>query len=129
MSQTTPIRIQRKRIKGWRMPENTVSVCRPSMWGNPFTIESEMDDAREQWSKFSLQDSQLVRNTAKQQAVEKFEKAYLNLDAFEMTNEQRVHMKNIRDRIRDLTGKNLTCFCSESPCHADVLLKYANWKQ
>ena len=32
-----PQRIQRKRIKGWKMPENTVSVTRPGKWGNPFT--------------------------------------------------------------------------------------------
>lgn len=31
-----PERIQRKRAAGWRMPENTVCVSRPSKWGNPF---------------------------------------------------------------------------------------------
>lgn len=34
----TPKRIQRKRTKGWRMPENTVYVGRPSKWGNPFKL-------------------------------------------------------------------------------------------
>lgn len=34
-----PQRIQRKRTKGWRMPENTVYVGRGSKWGNAFTIE------------------------------------------------------------------------------------------
>ena len=29
-----PKRIQRQRTKGWRMPENTVYVGRPSVWGN-----------------------------------------------------------------------------------------------
>jgi hypothetical protein len=33
-----PQRIQRKRVKGWKMPPNTVSVCRPGKWGNPFTF-------------------------------------------------------------------------------------------
>jgi hypothetical protein len=33
-----PIRIQRKRAKGWRMPPNTISVCRPGEWGNPHRI-------------------------------------------------------------------------------------------
>ena len=33
-----PVRIQRKRTKGWKMPPNTVSVCRPGKWGNPFTF-------------------------------------------------------------------------------------------
>ncbi len=31
-----PIRVQRKRVKGWKMPKNTVSVTRPGKWGNPF---------------------------------------------------------------------------------------------
>lgn len=33
-----PIRIQRKRTKGWRMPPNTVYVGRPTKWGNPYKI-------------------------------------------------------------------------------------------
>ena len=31
-----PRRIQRRRTKGWQMPENTVYVGRPTKWGNPF---------------------------------------------------------------------------------------------
>lgn len=31
-----PERIQRKRTKGWRLPENTVCVTRPGRWGNPY---------------------------------------------------------------------------------------------
>ncbi len=33
-----PIRIQRKRTKGWRMPDNAVYVGRPTKWGNPFGL-------------------------------------------------------------------------------------------
>lgn len=32
---TKPRRIQRKRVKGWKMPPNTVYVGRGSVWGNP----------------------------------------------------------------------------------------------
>lgn len=32
-----PQRIQRKRTKGWRMPEGAVYVGRPTKWGNPFS--------------------------------------------------------------------------------------------
>ena len=39
MDELKPIRIQRKRTKGWRMPDNTVYVGRGSKWGNYFTIE------------------------------------------------------------------------------------------
>ena len=34
-----PIRVQRKRTKGWQMPQNTVYVGRPTKWGNPFTVD------------------------------------------------------------------------------------------
>ena len=33
-----PKRIQRKRTKGWRMPEGAVFVGRPTKWGNPFVV-------------------------------------------------------------------------------------------
>lgn len=33
-----PRRVQLQRTKGWRMPENTVMVCRPSKWGNPHKV-------------------------------------------------------------------------------------------
>ena len=31
-----PVRVQRRRAKGWKMPANTVYVGRPSAFGNPF---------------------------------------------------------------------------------------------
>jgi len=36
-----PVRVQRKRTKGWRMPENTIYVGRPSRWGNPYGSASK----------------------------------------------------------------------------------------
>jgi hypothetical protein len=35
---STPRRVQLRRTKGWRMPPHTVSVARPTKWGNPFTV-------------------------------------------------------------------------------------------
>lgn len=37
----TPIRIQRSRAKGWRMPEGTIYVGRPGPWGNPFPVTGD----------------------------------------------------------------------------------------
>src|SRR3990167_7488225 len=34
-----PMRVQRKRTKGWRMPENTIYVGRGSKWGNPYKVD------------------------------------------------------------------------------------------
>lgn len=31
-----PVRVQRKRVKGWRKPPNTVIVDRTTNWGNPY---------------------------------------------------------------------------------------------
>lgn len=34
-------RIQRKRIKGWRMPANAKYVGRPTKFGNPFRLNKD----------------------------------------------------------------------------------------
>lgn len=36
---SSPRRVQLKRVKGWKMPPNTIKVARPTRWGNPFRIE------------------------------------------------------------------------------------------
>ena len=38
-----PERIQLRRVKGWRMPANTVKVCRPGKWGNPFPVGEDRE--------------------------------------------------------------------------------------
>lgn len=46
-----PKRIQRKRVKGWRMPEGAVYVGRPTKWGNRYRLddygEKALDNYRE----------------------------------------------------------------------------------
>jgi hypothetical protein len=107
-----PQRIQRKRTKGWRMPEGAVSVCRPGRWGNIFEIGSTgwipVDDSGV-WSKD--QHEPLTR----EQAIKCFE----HLARFSLREEP--------DRFEELRGKNLACWCPlDLPCHADVLLELAN---
>lgn len=41
-----PERIQRRRTKGWRMPEGAIYVGRPSKWGNPFQLGTRSALAR-----------------------------------------------------------------------------------
>jgi len=36
-----PVRVQRKRVKGWKMPPNTVYAGRPTKWGNPFVVGAD----------------------------------------------------------------------------------------
>ncbi len=108
----SPVRVQRKRAKGWRMPENTVSVCRPGRWGNPFPIGSTawipVDDSGH-WTKKPHEP------LTRQQTV----------DCFRFSTEFAI--KAYPGYLDELRGKNLACFCPlDQPCHADVLLELAN---
>lgn len=98
-----PVRIQRKRTRGWKMPPNTVYVGRPSRFGNMFTGPNAAADFR---AHLACQSS--------------FYCGPVDLVAFE---EIRTHLR----------GKNLACWCPLAdqhgnyvPCHADVLISIAN---
>lgn len=113
----SPQRIQRKRSKGWRMPEGAIYVGRPTRWGNPFlwtsypTIWTSPDG-----EPFAVTDADRRRK-----AVTAFEEAVRD-DIGEITGWPR--QVEIR---RDLVGRDLACWCPlDQPCHADVLLRIAN---
>lgn len=55
-----PKRVQRKRTKGWKMPDNTIYVGRPTLWGNPFTVEEYGLDRALSNYRSRLQDMLLV---------------------------------------------------------------------
>ena len=99
-----PIRVQRSRKAGWRMPENTVYVGRPSKWGNPFGTAEEFRVLLEAILGISGQSQ--------------FHKVDLR---------QFAHIGYIANDIEQLRGKNLACWCGlDHTCHADVLLELAN---
>jgi hypothetical protein len=98
-----PERVQLSRRKGWRMPPNTVKVDRSTLWGNPWTVPGDYDDARD--------------------AVARFERALVLSPA--PHPDSRIGW--ILSHLADLRGKNLACWCPPgAPCHADVLLELAN---
>jgi hypothetical protein len=100
------------------MPDNTVSVSRPSRWGNPFRVVA----ANDMWA-VQYRGKTLVRwdtrELAAADAVDRFER---------QLREQCAEVSGWAASVRsDLGGKNLACFCPiGSPCHADVLLRIAN---
>ena len=99
-----PKPIQRKRIPGYKHPNNTVSVARPSIFGNPFEV-TETRDA---------------------QAATRLYAFWLLSDKFTFQPDRK---KRILENIHKLRGKNLSCFCPlDQPCHRDVLLVLANHK-
>jgi hypothetical protein len=112
MTNEKPIRVQRKRSKGWRMPENTVYVGRPTKWGNPYKVgESWWNPNRGQFF--------FVTPTSINQCV--------SLYRMYATNCMEDQYSWMIKEIQELRGKNLACFCPlDQACHADVLLELAN---
>lgn len=99
-----PQRIQRKRTKGWRMPEGAVYVGRPTVWGNPFRS-----------GQTSPHNFRVTLDA--QHAV----------DLFRQICEARAEAGTLDELLKPLSGKDLACWCPlDQPCHADVLLELAN---
>ena len=110
-------RIQRKRTKGYKMPDNCKYVGRPTKWGNPFRVEY----------------------LGAEEAVKRYKECILNnamcyyyLDEIEASI-QFDRFKWIADNLEQLRGLDLACFCSivdkkdvYTPCHADILLSLSN---
>jgi hypothetical protein len=97
---TKPVRIQRKRTKGFKLPPNTVSVTRPGRWGNPFKVGDDVPGLKGE-----------------------------PMDAEDAVHMFRLFIPEfaIEAARKELRGKNLACFCKlDQPCHADVLLELAN---
>lgn len=102
-----PVRVQRKRLKGWRMPENSVYVGRPSEWENPWKVGRDGDVA------YCVRQYRLAITGEKVDAWPKT--ATDRSDAVRIASAEWVAIR--------LRGKNLACWCPlDQPCHADVLL-------
>lgn len=116
-----PIRIQRKRTAGWKMPENTVYVGRPTKWGNPF----KGPHAKDAYADMCRQ----ARDDYNDHVA-----FFCSMDKQPLSPETFFSSRNGKGTIRldtlhELKGKNLACWCKlSSPCHADVLLELANAK-
>ena len=123
---TEPIRIQRKRIKGWKMPENTVYVGRPSKWGNPIRLNGDCIYIDASYRRKILSPWVFYNVGDAEDVVYLFEKL---VDGTEFYNKDLQYWANYFENLylSELKGKNLACWCPlNQPCHADILLKYAN---
>lgn len=114
-----PERIQRKRTKGYRMPDGAVYVGRPTRWGNPFTVDGYLE---------VMGGPDTTRAEARRVCVEAF-RDWLNGNTwaagsgFQWEQRRRDYLAS----IPLLAGKDLACWCPlDQPCHADVLLDRAN---
>lgn len=103
-----PVRVQRKRTKGYKLPENTKCVNRGTKWGNPFKIGEFLNQNNHDGSHTRIQ---ITRE--------------ISITHFEKWIKQMIRLNH--RSLEELKGKNLACFCNlNEPCHADILLKLAN---
>lgn len=123
----TPQRIQRKRAKGWRMPPDTVSVCRPGKWGNPAVIGSYFMVGDSSPAKARGPFRMAWTRTDKEHATPLFTLIDSAATAVRLFSELAATGYYTAKAKSELRGKNLACFCAlDQPCHADVLLELAN---
>ncbi|WP_280470981.1 DUF4326 domain-containing protein [Nocardia cyriacigeorgica] len=128
---SAPKRIQRKRTRGWRMPEGAAYVGRPSRWGNPFRIYHGHSLVGPSWS--------VVRESwvhvRADQAVYAYVTSSHPISVAEAVGQFRmlldIRRRDEPDQLRrwlaPLRGRDLACWCPlDQPCHADVLLELAN---
>lgn len=102
-----PKRIQRKRTTGWRMPERTIYVGRPTPMGNPCRVGM--------WRGYTAAD-----------AVRDFRR-WVDRDLAVRSYDNAFGKPPTLDQIKALRGFDLCCWCAlDQPCHADVLLDLAN---
>lgn len=117
-----PKRIQRRRTKGFRLPEGAVCVDRATKWGNPFKVGEKIRDDSPLWPYIAAAVPGGARGlvaltpTTREQAVDLYSSWVI---------EQPHLMLN----LGELAGKDLACFCplpaerEPDHCHAAYLLE------
>lgn len=102
------MRLQRKRTKGYKTPDNCKYVGRPTKWGNPFKVdELGAEEAVKRYKECILNNAMVYSYFDEPEAIKIFHQ-----------------FKYISENIEQLKGFDLSCFCNlENSCHVDVLIK------
>ncbi len=101
------------------MPENTVYVGRPTIFGNPWT--------REDTIKSNLFNITMVPEVNVTCFAGWIENGEVQRDKFPLYENLYEKWKTLKENLHLLRGKDLACWCPlDKPCHADVLLELAN---
>lgn len=146
----SPQRIRLRRASGWRKPDGMVVVSRPSKWGNPFRYRTTHALARvpaldgSSWEyegrisangalhPYHHPDGHVtehnIRYMTRAECVDLYHRALTRpTPQLRLWNHQDQTWVTVEDVQRELTGRDLACWCPlDVPCHADVLLKLAN---
>ena len=117
-TEVKPKRIQRRRVRGWRMPEGAIYVGRPTAWRNVFKVGSTDWIPAEDCATTGRWNKSPHPPLTAAEAVEAFRRSEL----WAMRDED--YAASLRFA---LAGRDLACWCRlDAECHADVLLELAN---
>jgi hypothetical protein len=113
---TMPERIQLRRTRGWRKPENAVVVARPTKWGNPYRLAPRSDGLMlvdRDGNEYPLGRGEDWRAAAVRRFRDDLLANRLDFDRAAV--------------VHELAGRDLACWCAlDQRCHADVLIEIAN---
>jgi hypothetical protein len=136
-----PKRIQRKRTKGWKMPENTVMVGRPGKFGNPFRDIKDMvyyySERRQRqridpWVFYGMKREEVNCISLFEIGCNDPAKIRAMVGGYDGILIER-YFNRIKLSLMHLKGKDLACWCkivdknnNYIQCHADILLSLSN---
>jgi Domain of unknown function (DUF4326) len=109
----TTTRVVRSKKKGAKASPNTIYVGRPTLWGNPFTIErfghAKCVILHAAWLDGKIGDLMLENMGFCPKEIETLGRK----------------RARILENLHILSGKNLSCWCPKSSawCHADTYIK------
>ena len=129
-----PIRIQRRRTPGWRMPAGASYVGRPTVWGNPFVVGTPCGVFPESMGMRGAAEV-LIPCLSVDQSLRFYRELLYGFVSPEMYPFGHDWAARFRERFRahpleqvrySLRGRDLVCWCAGPWCHADVLIEVAN---
>ena len=133
---TSPCRIHRRRTKDWRKPPGAVYVGRGTKWGNPLWLRSDgLIQHWRDWRWYATGDVERVSRRLIEVFTADYAAKVLGIvgaspEAVVVACYRALLMRNPGPAIaarRELRGRDLMCWCPlDRPCHADVLLEFAN---
>ena len=126
-SEHKPLRIQRKRTKGFKLPPNTLCATRPGEFSNPFRVGGYFKIG----GRFGTISMLYTEACSKEYADETYTHIETSEQAVAMFREYRRKHPFTPEQIAKLRAADyVACFCPlDQPCHADVLLEIANSKE
>ena len=127
-----PERIQRRRMRGWRLPDGSRCVTRPGAFANPFKILKPVRGGGRSWrviwtgrgpgfhdaAPAGFEPVKVATQGEAQAAAAQLFRAWL----------ARPEQAGLRARVQaELRGVDLACYCPAGmPCHADALIELAS---